>query len=360
MKNNERINEIKGMMTAFSTVCCRRNEVLAQYLKLQEEILRLSLRDGYIDKGKQRIEDAYACLKERSEQLGSPATEELEQFRKDQKDISYEIRAFISGEIGENRAQHSLDSLRTKHRIMRNVELKDGDHRTELDFIVFTRKAVFHLEIKNPQRDIHIDSKGNYFRITDSECFDSNIGEKMNDKEYLLRKAIKGSGISNINIVSMVVFTNSRSNVCNEYEFLKVAFLSSLPRIIDNYNGYNIYSDDDIESMIDAVEDSACQGRYYSNLDIRRIKENFATLLAKLEEAENAALNEATDSHSVTDEVSNTEAESKAVVHKSNKAVPSTLTKRNPYSVAACVTLAAVGIGYIVEGLVRRYALRRS
>ena len=105
----------------------------------------------------------------------------------------------------------------------------------------------------------------------------------MNDKIYLLRQALAQVGFNEPNIQSLVVFTNNNINVENRYEFIRTCFLSSLPNIIDKYEGANLYSVRDIQKMMQGVERAVCKESYPLPIDIKAFKEQFANLLASLE-----------------------------------------------------------------------------
>lgn len=60
------------------------------------------------------------------------------------------IKSEFSGNAGERKAFWSIDTIRCKKTLLKNVEFRNGEHRTELDGIVFTDKAIFVIEVKNP------------------------------------------------------------------------------------------------------------------------------------------------------------------------------------------------------------------
>ena len=75
--------------------------------------------------------------------------------------------------------------------ILKNIELKDGDDRTELDAVVITPYGITIVEVKNTARDIFIDENGNYYRTGEFLNWDCNIVQKMNLKEDLLKRALE-------------------------------------------------------------------------------------------------------------------------------------------------------------------------
>lgn len=58
------------------------------------------------------------------------------------------IKSEFSGNAGERKAFWSIDTIRCKKTVLKNVEFRNGEHRTELDGIVFTVKAIFVIEVR--------------------------------------------------------------------------------------------------------------------------------------------------------------------------------------------------------------------
>lgn len=296
MTKETRIKEIISAMQSFRKDAYHKEELLPEYLELQKELINLTFNDSHAENGKLRIWDVENHLEKLNEECGHIADEELEVFKEDSKFICNAIKSEFSGNAGEYKAFRSLETLRCKNKVMKNIEFKSGDHRTEIDAIVFTEKAVFIIEVKNPHRDIYIDERGNYCRVGDTMHLDCNIGEKMNDKVYLLREALKSAGYSNANIVSLVVFTNSTMHVDNRYDYITTCFLGNLPHIIERYNGKPIYSDSSISAMMESVANAECKEAYPVEIDINQYKYRFANLMATLEKV--------AERHSATADVS--------------------------------------------------------
>lgn len=285
MTKENRIKEIMTTMQSFKKDAYHKEELLPEYLELQKELINLTFNDSHAENGKLRIWDVENHLEKLNEECGHIADEEFEVFKEDSKFICNLISAEFSGNAGEYKAFRSLETLRCKNKVMKNIEFKSGDHRTEIDAIVFTEKAVFIIEVKNSRRDILIDERGNYYRVSNTMNLDCNIGEKMNDKIYLLRETLKSSGYSNANIVSLVVFTNSTIHVDNRYDYISTSFLGNLPHIIERYDGKPIYSDSSISTMMESVKNAECKEAYPLEIDINQYKYRFANLMATLEEA---------------------------------------------------------------------------
>ena len=286
MKNHERINTIIKAMPSFSKELYSKDELLPELLEIQKELVALTFNDEHAENARLRIWDVENHLEKLNNDRGHVADEELKKFMEGCKIICNSIKSEMSGNAGEYKAFRSIEMIRCKKSVLKNIEFVLGDHRTELDGIILTEKAIFIVEVKNPSKDVLIDERGNYCRIGTTMVFDKNIGEKMNDKTYLLREALKTAGYDNPNIVTLVVFTNNNINVENRYEYIKTCFLGELPHIIERHKGDVLYTEDDFKKMEGAIEANKCHESYPLPLDINQFKTDFATVMVKLEEAE--------------------------------------------------------------------------
>lgn len=280
----ERIIEIKNRLTALESGKCSKQELIPQLLALQEQLVSATFnsKDPSL-----RIGDVENRLIQMNDERGGIASNQLDSFLKQSKILKEMIRAELSGAKGENKAYKSLQTSLKSHYILRNIELSVGAHRSEIDLVVITEKKIFLIEVKNTSRDIVIDKKGNYCRMTKygSLAFDKNIGEQMNEKEYLLREVIKSSGIKNVKFQSLVVFTDSGVRVNNNYKYIKACYLSQLPHIIEESMIYNTFSDEEMKTLADTITNAQCSEEYYVDMDVVALKNDFAMLLATLEQS---------------------------------------------------------------------------
>ncbi len=283
--NINRINEIQTQLTACSKETYRRDEVLPALKELQAQIVSLVFDETHAERGKLQIWDVRDHLSKMTETYGVSESGTLNSVLDGCNDLGNLIAAEISGGNGERKAFRALDHVHCHKRVLTNVEFTADDRRTELDAIVFTNKAVFIIEVKNSKKNILIDECGNYYRNRDLMIFDKNIGEKMNDKDLLLRQALEVSGWQNPNIISLVVFTNNQISVENQYQYIRTAFLSNLPHIIQCYEGPILYTDAEMDRMCSAVSSVACKEAYPLAMDVAQFKQNLAMALAELEDA---------------------------------------------------------------------------
>ena len=183
------------------------------------------------------------------------------------------------------KAFHVLDLMNTHSHILKNVELNNGEQRTELDMVVITSNGITIVEVKNTERDIFIDEKGDYYRTGRFLRWDSNIGEKIALKEELLRDVISESNLRTIPINSIVVFTNNRIKVENRYEDIKTCFVSQLTAIIDSQCSDQEISVSDMAKIKELIVEAECKEEYPIKFDVNQYKLDFATVMAILEEA---------------------------------------------------------------------------
>ncbi len=285
MANTTRIAEIIASMPSFKEEAYFKQELLPEYLELQKELVNLTFNDVHAENGKYRIWDVENYLEARNEECGHIADDELATFKAGCKIVCNAIRSEFSGNAGEYKAFRSLETVRVNNHILKNVEFGNSERRTEIDGIVLTEKAIFLVEVKNPHIDIYIDERGNYCRVTHTMKLDCNIGEKMNDKVFLLKKALEDAGYSSPNIISLVVFTNSSIHVDNHYQHIQTCFLSDLPHIIEKYDGNSIYSDEDMGNICAIIKNAECKDTFPLPLDINQFKRDFATLMSIIEDA---------------------------------------------------------------------------
>ena len=283
--NTARIDELVTSMKSFSRTAYHRTEVLPELLALQQEFVTATPWGIGVDASGYKLYNVANRLVELNDQCDGIATEAVESFIEGSKRICDLIRAEISGNRGETIAFNSLSSLSSPHYILRNIELQDSTGRTEIDILVITPKAIFIIEVKNTSRNIFIDPDGNYYRTGDYLRWDSQIAEKTKSREYFLRQVLLGIGIDAPNIINLIVFTNPRIEVCNKYRALTTCFPNMLSFMIEGYKGEQRYNEESMREMMMAVERSRHPECYPSELNIPKIKLDYANALATIEQA---------------------------------------------------------------------------
>lgn len=279
----QRIEELMTAMKSFGKESYHKSELLNEMFALQQEIVELTFSGEHAAIAELKIWDVERHLEQLNADCGNVADEELARFKEGSKVLCNLIKAEISGNRGEYKAFKTLEYLKSQNRVLRNVELSDGDVRTELDAVVITPKCVTIVEVKNTSKNIFIDEEGNYYRTGEFLKWDSNIAEKMSVKEGLLRKVLESAGYGHIQIRSIVVFTNNRIEVQNQYRQIRTSFVSQLAYIIDGYRLDNIMTTEEMDNLQAIVKEAECKEVYPFEFDVEQYKMDFANLMATLE-----------------------------------------------------------------------------
>lgn len=303
MMRADRVEELMRAMKSFGKEKYEKSELLTEMFALQQEIVELTFNDEHASTADLKIWDVERHLEQMNRDCGNVADEELKQFKNGSKTLCNLIKAEISGARGEAKAFRTLQNIRSKNIVLKNVELSDGDNRTELDAIVITGGAVTIIEVKNTAKDVFIDENGNYFRTGEFLRWDCNIAEKMSIKEALLRKALENSGVQDIQIKNIVVFTDTRIEIQNKYSGIRICFVSQLPYIIGGFKGIRQMTDEEMKAAEAAIRNAESKEAYPFEFDVPQYKRDFATLMAILEEAsaqkEVVKQNDEADNHKI-------------------------------------------------------------
>lgn len=284
MERTRRINEIMEAMKSFGKEKYQKNELLTEMLALQQEIVGLAFNGNHASMADLKIWDVERHLDQLNQDCGNAADEELQRFKDGSKTLCNLIKAEISGNRGEAKAFRTLQYIRTKNIVLKNLELSNEDFRTELDAVVITPGTVTIIEVKNTAKNIFIDENGDYFRTGEFLKWDCNIAEKMTLKEELLRKVLASGGMDGIRIRSIVVFTNNRIEVQNKYSRIRTCFVSQLAYIIDGFKSGRSLSDEEMEQIKDLIKIAESKQNYPFEFDVAQYKLDFATVMAILEE----------------------------------------------------------------------------
>ena len=279
----KRIEELMTAMKSFNQETYHKIELLTEMLNLQQEVVRLTFNEEHADTANLKIWDVENHLEQLNEECGHVADEALQRFKDGSKVLCNLIKAEISGSCGEMKAFRALDYVKSRNLVLKNIELTDGDRRTELDAVIITPATIAIIEVKNTAKNIFIDDQGNYYRTGEFLKWDCNIAGKMNLKVELLRKTMAGTEFENMHIESIVVFTNNRIEVQNKCQNIRTCFVSQLSYLIDGLRGESSLSDEKMHAVMAAIEKAVCHESYPFEFDVQQYKQDFAVLMATLE-----------------------------------------------------------------------------
>lgn len=282
----ERYEKLLRVMSPCSKEMYFKDEIQSELSALKNVIVNCTYNEEHAENMKLGLEDVVKHLAEKNVERENVADEYLVRLTKECSEFDAILGREVAGNSGEIQAFRSLETVKSERVEFHNLELGNGDNRGELDAVVITSKAIFLIEVKNSSHDMVIDAKGNYFRARGYMTMDYNIGEKVNNKEYLLRNVLKEQmekAGKKLNIVNCVVFANSRINVTNRYKYFTTCFLSQLPHYIDDYVGEDIYTPQDLKQMEEIIRLAEDKKAYPLGFNVKQIKEDFAMAMALLE-----------------------------------------------------------------------------
>lgn len=286
MKEQEGIDRIIGSMESFQAQAYTKEERLREMLKLQRETVETAFSDkDETFKSSARLWDVLEHLKRENQAIGFKANDEIAVFERDCREIGHRIAAELSGNRGEEKAYRRLQHKGCPGIILRNLQLSEGDYRTEVDLAVITGSMAFVIEVKNTRLDIYIDEVGDQYRLGKIERFDTRLGDKMDFRKKLVKRIAAEAGFPEMEVQSIVCYTDSRIKVYNHCESIRTCGLGKLPYLIIEHEGAEEIGDEGIRMIADALQEASQQERYPMDYDIEGFKNNFARAVCAVEVA---------------------------------------------------------------------------
>lgn len=273
-------------MKSFQAEEYTKEERFGEMLKLQREAVEIVFPDkNETFKGEARLWDVLERLKRESQTAGFGADDEIAAFEHDCREMGRRIAAEFSGNRGEEKAYRRLRYKECPGIILRNLQLSEGDCRTEIDLVVITGGAVFVIEVKNTRLDIYIDEVGDQYRLGEVERFDTRLGTKMDFQKRLVKQLAAKAGFPELEILGIVCYTDSRIKVYNHCERIRTCTLGKLPYLIIDHEDSRKIDDEGIVSISNVLQEASKQERYPMDYDVEGFKYNFARAVCAVEMA---------------------------------------------------------------------------
>ncbi len=187
-------------------------------------------------------------------------------------ELTSQITAFNKGKYGKNELLHEYLNFEKQVGVLAFNEEHAENAKLRMSDVV----SYLHKKLDKGYMDL-----------------DYNIGEKVNNKEVLLRYALEKFQTvrkKELNIVKLVVFANSKINVDNRYKYVEKCYLSQLPHIIDDYAGEDIYTLEELSYMERCIKNAETKELYAPVLDFDQFKLDIATALSMIEENSNTEI----------------------------------------------------------------------
>ena len=280
MKRESLLSSLKGL----SKDVYSREELLPEMVQLEKEMAQIVFEDG-LDIPAEYVHMSYIMkhLHEMNNVAVNVADQELKRLSRLASIFSNHVRAQQSGITGEDRVEQYLDYMKSNHVVLRNLQLSDGVHNTEIDFLVLKQGVATIVEVKNSKRDIYIDAAGDMYKIGRYENFDSHLGAKMDFRAEVIKQLLKDAGFENMKIEKVVVFTNNRIQVQKDYRGFRVCFLSRLPHLIDDFYGTGVIQfTKHLQQIADFIQSKDLNEYYPFDMDVQEFKEAFVDAYLKI------------------------------------------------------------------------------
>ena len=280
MSRESLLSSLKGL----SKDVYSREELLPEMDLLEEEMAQIVFEDE-LDIPSEYVHMSYIMkhLHEMNNEAGNVADQELKKLSRLAAIFSNHVRAQQSGITGEDKVEHYLGYMKSNHMVLRNLQLSDGVHNTEIDFLVLKQGVATIVEVKNSRRDVYIDSNGDMYKTGRYENFDSHLGAKMDFRAEIIQQLLKNAGFENMRIEKVVVFTNNRIQVQKDYRGFRVCFLSRLPHLIDDFYGTGVIQfTKHLQQMADYIQSKDLNEYYPFEMDVQEFKEAFVDAYLKI------------------------------------------------------------------------------
>ena len=280
MSRESLLSSLKGL----SNDVYSREELLPQMDQLEKEMAMMVFEDG-LDIPSEYVHMSYIMkhLHIMNNEAGNVADDELKKLSRLASIFSNHVRAQQSGMTGENKVEQYLGYMKSNHIVLRNLQLSDGMHNTEIDFLVLKQGVATIVEVKNSRRDVYIDENGDMYKTGRYENFDSHLGAKMDFRAEIIKQLLKDAGFENMRIEKVVVFTNNRIQIKKDYRGFRVCFLSRLPHLIDDFYGAGVIQfTKHLQQMADYIQSKDLNEYYPFEMDVQEFKEAFVDAYLKI------------------------------------------------------------------------------
>lgn len=313
-------------------------ERLNGLLDYQGLVLREVFNDDHAET--LRLRDVSAHFEEVAKSKGLEESEVITTAIEDLDAVAKEIAIAISGASGERQVAKSIQYARRNVITLPNVNLSDGEDKTELDQVVITSNGILILEVKNYKKDITISEAGQIYGPCNKNYSDKNLGEQMNIKRHLLRIKLEAALAEaapelKVHIESRVVFSDPHINVTDLYKQEAYCFKTNLPHIIDSLTSDAYYTTDQMRAIAEMIKGFAEDDAAYDiEMDFNRIRQTFAEALVLIE-SDSVAPEKADEEH--IESSSNNE-------HRATHVVEVKKANTKKYLLGAAVFTLAVGM----------------
>lgn len=321
-KNRERVNSIKKGFDGIgldSTTLYTNQEIVDGLMAVQRKQMEGVYEQTHAEHMRER--DLMLHLTTLATEYGLRDTELFKRFEANMNDMGYTIGSFIKGMKGEHIARRALKLITFDKgvKVLYNVALEDEDAQAEYDAIVITPYGLFVVEVKNWGASMSIDESGILRR--DDQDIKYDLPGRMIVKEGLLREYLGEFFPSQYQ--GIVLFSNENAKVQDDYKQVPICYGGGIVYSIRAFNeGQVILTDSQIDMIAEKIRSSHKEQRALCKVNCKEIIEDYAVLMAAIEDAADGEYAAAEELKNVTVELTGEE-----VVMEKTLNIPEFLTK---------------------------------
>lgn len=198
--------------------------------------------------------------------------------------LGYAIASFKRGASGERVCQKALRTFAYDPgvKVLYNIALEGEAGKTEYDAIVIAPYGLFIIEAKKWDGPITITEHG-ILKQNNSNGAIYGIAERMNVKKDLLR-GLLGEKMPDI-VQSLLVFPDMNTEINDQYHKVPICIGGGFPDTIRAYKKFGTcLSSDTIEYIYDTLLANHKEHMSRCSIDCEAIIEDYATLMAQIED----------------------------------------------------------------------------
>lgn len=282
------MENLLSKITAFEEKEYYMDQILPEYINLEKQLYSITFGENIENKTPyllQDVADRFTKIYNNNKLL---LEDEYKDFLQMNRKVIKDIMNIKQGNKGEYLVQKTLDRLNCKKIVLHNKEFYLNGHSTEIDSIVITEKGIFIIEVKHYKNcEVHIDNCGDMYKITDRANFKVDLLEKMEEKEFALRKSLEKSNVRLTKIHKIVVFIDSNCNVKNECREFFATKLQYLNKTIERCNSMKIYSLVEMDRISNYFKNNVGKRKFAPSVNIEAYKRSFVNLYLKTNEVSN-------------------------------------------------------------------------
>ena len=229
-----------------------------------------------------------------AEEFGLDKSDTYKRFVANMDELDHAVKSFIAGQKGERLARSSLRPLTFDKsvKILYNVLLENEELKTEYDAIVITPHGIFVVEVKNWPGEVTLNRDGILTRRGSS--ITNNLGARMVVKESLLRECL--GELFPLSYHSVLLFPEDKTTFKDEYHQIAFSYGASIANCIKFCrSGQPCLTDEQSASIVDKITEANQEIHTFCEVRCDEIIEDFAVLMAQMENASSEVESTATD-----------------------------------------------------------------